>query len=152
MAEDSEKLLDFVKQPYVFCGVCFKEDGAFSLTSCAHIVCDKHTRPDGEACPVCEMAETATIKLDSEEFPKELKSYFGPFLPSLEHIYAIAKFQFERLLELVKHQKAAIGKMTERVAHQKDVMRSVREELVKARTYRTYGNQAKFRSLQRLTD
>lgn len=128
---------DFVKQPYVFCGVCFKVEGPFSLTSCAHILCQQHVPVAGGKCLVCDTAEVSTVALDSRNLPKELRNYFGSFLPSLESIYAIAKFQYEGLVELVSHQKTVIAKLTAKIGQQKEVMKSVREELVKARDYKS---------------
>lgn len=127
---------DLVKQPYVFCGVCFTAEGPFNLTSCAHILCEHHTSSD-TACPVCNSQDTSTVQLSSQTLPKELLPYFGSFLPSLESIYAVAKFQYEGLVDMVNHQKSAIVKLTAKIAQQREVMKSVREELVKAREHKS---------------
>lgn len=132
---------DFNK-PYVFCGVCYKSVGPFYLTSCAHILCEYHyaqqLRP--KICPVCKIAEISTIQLDSKVLPTELKNYFQPFLPALENIYAIARFQYEGITDMVVYQKKVIEKMTSKIAQQRDVMKNVREELVKAREYKNQIN------------
>lgn len=127
---------ELVKQPYVFCGVCFKAEGPFKLTSCAHILCEHHDQNSSE-CPVCDTKEITTVQLDSKSLPKELRSYFTSFLPSLESIYAIARFQYEGLVDMVNHQKSIITKLNGKIAQQRDVMKSVREELIKAREYKS---------------
>lgn len=124
------------RQPYVYCGVCFTSEGPFHLTTCAHLVCAKH-RPQGrQECPCCKTEDISTVQLNNEELPSALKPYFKNFLPELENIYAISKFQFEGLERLVSHQKEVIKKMESKIHQQKEVMKSVREELVKARDYK----------------
>lgn len=128
---------DLVKQPYVFCGVCFKTEGPYKLTSCAHILCESHAPTPGQLCPVCDNSDVSLVDLNSRSLPRELRSYFGSLLPSLENIYAIAKFQYEGLTEMVSHQEEVITKLSGKIKQQRDVMKSVREELVKARDYKS---------------
>lgn len=133
---------DDFNKPYVFCGVCYKSVGPFHLTSCAHILCEYHYAQQlvPKICPVCKITEISTIKLDSKVLPTELKSYFQPFLPALENIYAIARFQYEGITDMVGYQKKVIEKMTSKIAQQRDVMKNVREELIKAREYKNQIN------------
>jgi hypothetical protein len=133
---------DDFKRPYVFCGVCYKPTGPFYLTSCAHILCHHHHAQQlvPQVCPVCNTTEISTVELNSKALPAELKSYFRAFLPSLESIYAIARFQYEGLTGIVEHQKKLIERLTSKIGQQRDVMKSVREELVKAREYKNQIN------------
>lgn len=144
---------DDFKTPYVFCGVCYKSTGPFYLTSCAHILCHHHHTQQlvPQLCPVCNTTEISTVELDSKTLPTELKSYFRAFLPSLESIYAIARFQYEGLTGMVEHQKKLIDRLTSKIGQQRDVMKSVREELVKAREYKNQINtmNAELAQLQR---
>jgi hypothetical protein len=51
---------------------------------------------------------------------------------------ASAKFQFDAMAELIRYQKQAITQLRGKLAEQRDVMRSVREELVKANEYNNF--------------
>lgn len=148
---------------FVYCGVCLSFEGPFYLTSCAHILChthhDKHihdhqnssnpesntkekdsngkTDKPSSVCPVCNTKDISVISLSEGSFPVDIQAYFKPFLPSLEAIYATARFQYEGLTELAKHQKKQIIKLNSKISHYKETLKTIRREIIKLNEYKS---------------
>lgn len=172
MSEDGH----LTKQLYVYCGVCLTKDPAFYLTSCAHIICQRHrdkiiqtasdtiketqassingshppshrhtndvnshTQPNNNhslQCPVCSTKDISIVPLTKKSLPSELEPYFQSFLPGLENIYSIAKFQYDGLAEYTKSQMKMVERLTAKIHQYRDTIKMARLEILKADEYK----------------
>lgn len=88
-------------------------------------------------CPVCNTPNISLIALTKSTLPKQLTSYFEPFLPNLEAIYAIAKFQYEGLQELAKYQAKQVVNLQAKIGQHRNTIRTARSEIAKAGEYKS---------------
>lgn len=150
---------DLTKQLYVYCGVCLDSKGPFFLTSCAHILCQSHygkacssdpsksNRPDYETrnsqshhnltCPVCKAKQVSAVMVTKDSLPSKLQPYFQPFLPNLEDIYAVAKFQYDGMVELVKYQSSLIAKLNQQIDKNKQLIQAAKSQTSSLNDYKS---------------
>ncbi|AET38756.1 SUMO ligase CST9 Ecym_3263 [Eremothecium cymbalariae DBVPG len=128
-----------LNQPFVHCSRCnlpYDRNVVFSLTSCAHILCEKHIPGSGKPmrCPVCQKDNISVLKLSSDphvnsKFPAEVQNFFIPFTRHLEPLYSIAQFQWDALSEQCEYYKSISYKLQEKCNRQRQLLYNAREEL-----------------------
>lgn len=130
-----------LNQIWVNCSQCHKpynnqqgtSNGKFWLTSCAHILCDKHYHNGMTVCPVCTTSRISVLPLDgdSSKLPTEVQSFFKPFVSQLEPLYTVANFQWESMVQLCEYYQDMCLKLQEKCNRQRQLLYQAKEELDK---------------------
>lgn len=120
------------EQNFVFCAICHQKAATGNpliLTSCAHILCDKHF-PKNDICPICKTNDFSTISLtDEQTLPNDVKIFFQPLPTLLESIYNASIFQINGLNEQVYYYQSHCIKLREKVARQQQLLYQAKNEL-----------------------
>lgn len=119
---------------FVFCSICHQRAATGNpliLTSCAHILCDKHL-PVDNICPICKTNDISTIRLIKQQvLPNDVKLFFQPLPTLIENIYNISIFQINGLNEQVHYYQVHCIKLREKVARQQQLLYQAKNELDK---------------------
>lgn len=119
---------------FVFCSICHQRAATGNpliLTSCAHILCDKHLSMDN-ICPICKTNDISTVRLvEQQTLPKDVKLFFQPLPTLIENIYNISIFQINGLNEQIHYYQSHCIKLREKVARQQQLLYQAKNELDK---------------------
>lgn len=124
--------------PFVYCVKCYSSTFPLNLTSCGHIVCPRHSK--GNTCSICNTPQITFSPLSpstAQNLPNDQRSFFTSFLPSLQDIHAVARYQYTRLVDLVHHQRKVITKLNNKISSQRESTNTMKAQLVKAKAYKS---------------
>lgn len=129
--------------PFVYCAKCYNTTHAIALfyTSCGHILCSDHLSSKNR-CAACNTRDISTYPLSERvngfksprRMHRSIRGLFKSFLPGLENIHSIARYQYSRLVQLVEHQSRTIGGLENKVDELKSEFNSV---VLKAKKYKS---------------
>lgn len=122
--------------PFIFCSICYSQQSPLYFTSCGHVLCDFHASSNTNPCFICKTSHLAPCLISS--LPKLVKSFFtSTFLPVLDGIHGVARFQYNRLVELFSHQTLVIQQLNEKVQNQRQALAVAHPKILKARDYKS---------------
>lgn len=127
-----------LNQLWVNCSCCHKpygenEQDSFWLTSCAHILCEKHYKSNMSCCPLCGKHGISLLSLDGDtsQLPLEVQSFFIPFTAQLEPLYTVANFQWDSMAQLCQYYRQMCLKLQEKCNRQRQLLYQAKTELDK---------------------
>lgn len=118
-----------ISLPFAHCARCHctMDDREILFSSCGHFLCARHITSE-KSCAACgkpgiyvfSLTDTFTSNKSPQRLPKEMRQLVGNFLPYLKVIHNVARYQYSRIEDLLKHQNAKIASLEHHVEELKE--------------------------------